>query len=259
MKLKTLGFIGGGRITKIMLQAFKNKDLRFEKIVVSDTNRNVLDSLKLQFPEIMIISENGKEVVQNDILFVALHPPVLMETLKNISGFLKHDTILVSLAPKITMDKIAEASGGLKNIVRMNPSASSIINKGVNPMVFSSGMQENQKYEFMDIIASLGSVPVVEESKIEAYAVIIAMGHTYYFFQFQKLLEQALLFGMNVKEAKTAISEMVSGTAETLFHSGLNYQEVNDLIPVKPMLEAEEAIKGIYDQYLTGIYNKIKP
>ena len=49
------------------------------------------------------------------------------------------------------------------------------------------------------------------------------------------------------------------GTTETLFNSGLTYQEVADLVPVKPMAEVEETIKGYYDQYLNGIYNKIKP
>jgi hypothetical protein len=34
---------------------------------------------------------------------------------------------------------------------------------------------------------------------------------------------------------------------------------VADLVPVKPMAEVEEIIKGYYDQYLNGIYNKIKP
>ena len=75
----------------------------------------------------------------------------------------------------------------------------------------------------------------------------------------QKLKELAVTFGMNEKEAQTAITEMLWGTTETLFKSGLPYSEVADLVPVKPMGEVEETIKGYYDQYLTGIFNKIKP
>jgi pyrroline-5-carboxylate reductase len=45
----TIGFIGGGRVTKILLQGFKNKDVKFEKVLVTDTNPEVLknNSLKL--------------------------------------------------------------------------------------------------------------------------------------------------------------------------------------------------------------------
>ena len=31
MKTKSIGFIGGGRVTKILLQGFKNKNHKFKK------------------------------------------------------------------------------------------------------------------------------------------------------------------------------------------------------------------------------------
>jgi len=66
-------------------------------------------------------------------------------------------------------------------------------------------------------------------------------------------------YGMDEMEAKTAITEMLWGTTETLFKSGLSYSEVIDLVPVKPLGEVEETIKAYYDQYLNGLFNKIKP
>ncbi len=259
MKTKSLGFIGGGRITKIILQAFENNGITFEKVVVADTNQEVLNSLKLKFPKIIVTTDNLKEVVQNEIVFIALHPPVLMDTLAKIKDFINKDSVLVSLAPKLTIEKMTAALGGLSNIARMNPSASAIVNKGVNPITFSKDMQVDIKNQLLELMRSLGSTPVVKEPKIEAYAMITAMGHTYYFFQLQKLKELAVSYGMDDMEAKTAITEMLWGTTETLFKSGLSYSEVNDLVPVKPFGEVEETIKAYYDQYLNGIYNKIKP
>ncbi|NJK94684.1 MAG: hypothetical protein HC905_06975 [Bacteroidales bacterium] len=148
---------------------------------------------------------------------------------------------------------------GFNNIARMNPSASAIVNKGVNPIAFAAEMSNDTKNQLLELMKPLGSVPVVDESKIEAYAVISAMGHTYYFFQFNKLKELAINFGMDEKEAQTAITEMLWGTTETLFNSGMVYNEVADLVPVKPLGEVEETIKGYYDQYLNGIFAKIKP
>lgn len=259
MKTKSLGFIGGGRITKIILQAFENDGMSFEKIVVADTNQEVLNSLKLKFPKITVTTDNLEEVVQNEIVFIALHPPVLMDTLAKIKDFVNKDSVLVSLAPKLTIEKMAMALAGFVNIARMNPSASAIVNKGVNPLTFSKEMNVDVKNKLLELMRSLGSTPVVDEQKIEAYAVITAMGHTYYFFQLNKLKELAVSYGMNEKEAQTAITEMLWGTTETLFHSGLSYTEVADLVPVKPMGEVEETIKAYYDQYLNGIFNKIKP
>ncbi len=50
--MKTVGFIGSGRITRILLNGFKNAHLSFGKITVSETNETVLDALKADFPGI---------------------------------------------------------------------------------------------------------------------------------------------------------------------------------------------------------------
>jgi pyrroline-5-carboxylate reductase len=50
MKPKSIGFIGGGRITKIFLQAFNNKQIQFNSVFVYDTNAEVLSALKNIFP-----------------------------------------------------------------------------------------------------------------------------------------------------------------------------------------------------------------
>jgi pyrroline-5-carboxylate reductase len=259
MKTSSFGFIGGGRITRILLQAFKNKNVNLSDTVVFDTNEMVLASLKSKFPEITTITDDVTIAANKQLIFIALHPPVLMETLARIKDSLSKDKMVISLAPKITLEKMEVALNGFKNIARMNPSASAIVNQGVNPIAFSSSMKEEDKTGMLNALQPLGFIPEVKEEKIEAYAVISAMGHTYFFFQLQKLKELALSFGMDENETQRAITGMVQGSAETLFKSGLSFNEVADLVPVRPLAEVEGTINGFYEQYLTAIYNKIKP
>lgn len=82
--MKTIGFIGGGRITRIFLRAFEKNNNIFEKIAVFDTNPDVLNTLKARFPHISITGERIEYVAQSDIIFLAVHPPVMMETLQKI-------------------------------------------------------------------------------------------------------------------------------------------------------------------------------
>jgi len=259
METRSIGFIGGGRITRIFLTAFKNASISFQHISVLDTNAVVLNDLKAQFNQINVTSTDFTMLANADVVFLAVHPPVVLETVMKIKEVIQHDTILVSLAPKLTIQKMSEALGGFPNIARINPSASSFINEGINPVCYSPAMTGEKKQELIAIMESLGSFPEVQESKIEAYAMISAMGYTYFWFQVQKLKELAVEFGMHEEEAKDVISEMLWGTAEILFYSGLTYAEVTDLVPVKPLGEMEETIKGYYDQYLPGLFSKIKP
>ncbi len=256
--METISFIGGGRITSIFLQAFRKAQVNFDKITVLDINETSLSNIKSNFPHVLI-TRDIDETINAELIILAVHPPVTMEILEKIKGKLSANSMLLSLVPKFTIEKTAAILGGFKNVARMNPSASTIVNKGVNPVAFSSSFDNNKKKSLLDLFQPLGYMPEISDSKVEAYAVISAMGHTYFNFQLQKLKELALSFGLEEDEAIKAISNMLWGTTETLFNSGLSYSEVADLVPVKPMAEVEETIKGFYDQYLTGIFNKIKP
>jgi predicted dinucleotide-utilizing enzyme len=49
---QSIDLIGGGRITKKLLKAFQNRNVRFDKLVVSDLNIEVL----VQKPDIFTTS-----------------------------------------------------------------------------------------------------------------------------------------------------------------------------------------------------------
>ena len=106
METKSLGFIGGGRITKIFLQAFANKRVDFSSIVVCDTNVDTLTKLKDQFPKIQT-TDSGSLAAELDLVIIALHPPVIMETLEKIKSDVREKAIVISLAPKISMAGIS--------------------------------------------------------------------------------------------------------------------------------------------------------
>ncbi|MGC8858192.1 MAG: pyrroline-5-carboxylate reductase family protein [Ignavibacteria bacterium] len=259
MENKSIGFIGGGRITKIILQAFKNSNLMFKEIIVFDPNKDILTKLKNDYDYIKAENVNIESTAKCDIIFLAIHPPLISETLIKIKPFLNEDSIIVSLAPKITIEKMKELLNGFTSIVRVNPCATAIINQGINPVSFSESMSKEKKESLISILRHLGKTFEVEEYKIEAYAMISAMGPTYFWFQLQQLKELALSYGFEENEAKEIISEMIKGTLNTLFYSNMPPEEVMDLIPVKPLGEYEDNIKSYYSDKLNSIYRKIKP
>ena len=106
MEKKSIGFIGGGRVTRITLQAFSNKNIEFDSIEVFDTNTEVLYALHERFPHIIRTKSAGIPA-RKDVVVLALHPPVIIETLENIKKEIDEKAIIVSFAPKITLEKIA--------------------------------------------------------------------------------------------------------------------------------------------------------
>jgi pyrroline-5-carboxylate reductase len=256
--MKTIGFIGGGRVTRILLKAFANAGTELGGVSVYDPNPVVLENLKGSFQTIAISSNDLTAAAGADIVFLAVHPPVMMEALAAVNPHLKPSSLIVSLAPKFTIEKMGSILGNHTDIARINPSASSYINAGINPVTFSINMTPASRESLLNLMKPVGAMPEVDESKMEAYAMISAMGHTYFWFQLQKLKELAIEFGMSEPEAEEVISGMIGGTVKTMFHAGLTYPEVIDLIPVKPLAPVESMISGFYDEHLITLFNKIK-
>ncbi len=258
MTAKSVGFIGGGRVTNIILGGLKRAGKMPRDVVVSDANEDVLHRLKAKYPEIRVAhNDNGAAAAQN-FVFAALHPPALGPCMGEIKDCLKPGAILISLAPKLTAARLTGALGGFNRIVRVIPNAPSIIGEGFNPISFSDSLDRTEREEVIDLMRPLGKCPVVEEGKLEAYAILTAMGPTYLWFQLNELQTIAECCGLSRGEAQAGTSEMAAGAAKTLFGSGMAAEEVMDLIPVKPLGEDEAGIKAAYHARLEGLYAKLR-
>jgi len=257
MKAKSVGFIGGGRVAKILLQAFKNKNARFSKIIVTDTNADVLANLKKAYPEIQ--TGDAGTAAEQEIVFIGLHPPVVMDTLELIKGRVKNDAIVISLAPKINLEKLSSKLTQVRNIARLIPNATSFINEGFNPVTFSAGFDQSEKQETFDLLKILGHTFEVPEEKLESYAIMSAMLPTYFWFQWRELGGIGSKIGLTEEESRKSIYQTIIASLNLMYKSGLTPAEVIDLIPVKPIGEHEPQISEIYNSKLIALFEKIKP
>ena len=257
MELKSLGFIGGGRITRIILQALTNKQFDLSSVVVCDTNPAVLKLLGKQFPQIQM-TDSCESAARQEIVFIALHPPVIMETLEQIKATVSLKTQVVSCAPKISIEKIASTLA-TKNIARIIPNATSFINEGYNPVTFSAQFSSTESHSLLEILKLLGKTFEVEESKLEAYALVSAMLPTYFWFQWKEMQKLGQQMGMDDVESKVTVQQTLLAAISLFYDSELNNDEVMDLIPVKPIGEHETQISEIYQSKLMGLFQKIRP
>ena len=258
MSNQTIGFIGGGRITRIFIEGWTRAQTLPIKITVSDPNAGSLRNLKNRFPGMTTTSDNGAAASQ-DIVFLAVHPPALPETVASIKGGLRPGALLVSLAPKFTTAKLRELLGGFARLARVIPNAPSIVNFGFNPVAYAAGLSQADKEAIRTLLTPLGECPEVAEAKLEAYAVLTAQAPTFFWFQLQALREVVSGFGLSEAEVTPALKRMVCGSARTLLESGLTPAEVMDLIPIKPLAEMETQVSEMYHTRLPAIYQKIKP
>ncbi|MGB9835479.1 MAG: pyrroline-5-carboxylate reductase family protein [Candidatus Saccharicenans sp.] len=257
MIYKSVGFIGGGRITRIILNGWKRKKTLPPEVRVTEIKPEAADKLKTLFPEVQLVNK-VEDLAGSEIIFLAVHPPVLPEVLSELKKILKSEMVICSFVPKFSLNRLSEALGGFDRLIRMNPLATSYVNAGYNPVSFGPGLSPDDKNLFLSQMAVLGLVPEVKDELIEAYASLSAMGPSYLWFLFYELVRLGEEFGLTREQAMTAISSMLIGAARTMAESGLSPEEVMDLIPARPFGQDEEKIKELYRQKITAIYQKLK-
>jgi pyrroline-5-carboxylate reductase len=253
----SIGFIGGGRITKIFLHGFNNAGIEFESVKVFEPNHETLEALVKAFPEI-VKSETAGETAGQQLVFIAVHPPLVMETLQHIKDAVSAETTVISLAPKITIEKLASVLH-TKKLVRMIPNATSYINEGFNPVFFHPEMDKKEKKQLIKLLKKLGKTFETEEEKLEIYAIVSAMLPTYFWFQWIEMEDIAIETGLSAGEARKAVKSTLKKAIKLLYNSELTPEEVMDLIPVKPIADHEIEIIDILDTKLMALFAKIKP
>ena len=83
---------------------------------------------------------------------------------------------------------------GTQRLVRMIPTAASYVNRGYNPVWMSAHINKTEKEQLLNFFKIFGSSPEVDEKKLEAYAILVAMGPTYLWSQIHELYELGLMY-----------------------------------------------------------------
>lgn len=257
MKEPTVGIIGGGRVARIILAGWNRAGRSLSGVVVTDVDAAIRLRLQEDFPSIEV-SQDNRRAARQDLVLIALHPPVFPTVLGEIRECLSQTATLVSLAPRWTTGRIGEVLGGFTRLARVIPNAPSIINKGYNPISFSLGLSAEDRESVHALFDPLGVCPEVAEETLEAYAIVAAMGPTYLWYQLYHLIDLGCSFGLSRSATTEAVTAMVDGATATIVAAGLPPEDVMDLIPVKPLAAIEPTVRQAYSDTLGSLYKKLK-
>lgn len=258
MQTSSVGFVGGGRVARIMLEGWQHAGAMPQRVVVADQNPAALDALKARFPSIEVCPGANCRAAEQSVVLLGLHPPVFASSLPEFASSLKPHAIVISLAPKLTIARLSAMLGGFDRIARVIPNAPSIVGSGFNPVAFGPALDESARAAILELLVPLGDAPVVDEASLEAYAITAAMGPTYLWFQLYELRELGRSFGLSDEAAATAVERMTRGALDTM-NAGLTPAEVMDLIPVRPLADTEAGVIEAYRSRLGATMEKIRP
>ncbi|MEZ5332816.1 MAG: NAD(P)-binding domain-containing protein [Thermoanaerobaculia bacterium] len=249
---QSIGFVGGGRVVRFLLEGWQRSGALPGPVRVFEPDEEARDRLIESCPEVELGDLDG--VAGSRLIFLAVHPPIVEGVIGSLSGKLRPEAIVVSLVPKARMSAL-EAGLGTSRIVRMIPNAPSAIGEGYNPVTYNSGIDATVRRELEALFAPWGEAPEVPEDHLEIYAVVTAMGPTYFWYQIQELRNLAVEFGLTPETADRAIGRMVEGT--TRCSSCREAPTRWTSWPVRPLREIEPGVVEAIDTRLRRLYGRL--
>lgn len=254
----SVGFVGAGRVARILLAGWRRAGVEPARIVLSDTAHEAVDRLLEEYGGPRVVAGTAAEAASCDVVLLGLHPPALAGMLPVLRPAVDEaGGLVVSLAPKVKLAALTAALGGHERVARVLPNAPSVVGAGYNPVAFGPALGEGDRAALRALFEPLGAFPEVPEDTIEAYALIVAMGPTYLWFQLRELERLGRSFGLAEEALRSAMPAMVEGASATLYGSGLTADEVIDLIPTKPLCADEATIRSLYADRLTALHAKL--
>lgn len=277
MQFSRIACIGGGRIVRAFLGGLIRASSDEQRYSILDPDSAAREALSRTISRVRpatgaMISldyiDSIEQCMESDLIILAVPGSAassvlqaLGEALRNRSSkfSLEHvDKIFLSFVPKLNFSTMHALLGEKARIIRMNPNAASLVGAGFNPVAFSETISEEEKTAFLAFVRPLGVSSVTREENLERYAMISAMGPTYFLFQMHELMRLGEHFGLSAEEAKTAVVSMTRGTAALAALEDYAESEILDLIPSKPLAKEEDTIRAIYERILPPIYEKLK-
>jgi pyrroline-5-carboxylate reductase len=127
-----LGFIGTGKIASSVITGICNSEISFKKIIISQRNKGIAQSLKNKFKKVVIVKDNQKIVNSCNWIFLSVTPTVGKKIIKDLK-FRSNQTV-ISFISTITLAQLKKAIKVKAKIVRAIPLPPISLKKGPVPI-----------------------------------------------------------------------------------------------------------------------------
>ena len=127
-----LGFIGTGKIASSVITGICNSEISFKKIIISQRNKEIAQSLKNKFKKVVIVKDNQKIVNSCNWIFLSVTPTVGKKIIKDLK-FRSNQTV-ISFISTITLAQLKKAIKVKAKIVRAIPLPPISLKKGPVPI-----------------------------------------------------------------------------------------------------------------------------
>lgn len=217
---KTLTFIGAGNMARSLIAGLVQDKTQLQ-IRVSDPDQNQLDSVRMNWPEVRVFTDNAEACMDADIVVLAVKPQILPKVCEALQTTLQTaKPLVISIAAGIRENSINQALGGNLPVVRCMPNTPALVQAGATGLYANTLVSEDQRSEAEGILRAVGiTLWFEDESQLDTVTAISGSGPAYFFVVMEAMQESAIKLGLSEKEARLLVLQTAMGAAKLALES----------------------------------------
>jgi pyrroline-5-carboxylate reductase len=221
--MTSIGFIGAGKMAEALIKAIQKSKLS-KNIIASDKNDSRLTKLSKELN--IKTTKNNRDLLNSDIIFLAVKPQNIGEVLDEIADTNK---LVVSIAAGIT---IKQLESKLKNarIVRVMPNTPRLVNEMAAGFAVGKKVKDKDLLIIEKILNSAGKAYLLNESNLDAVTALSGSGPAFVSYLIQAMIEAGHKQGLSKEISSELTLQTFKGTAALLQQTGISPKELIDMV-----------------------------
>lgn len=214
--MKTLSFIGSGKIAEALLKGFLAKKI-FEPqdIMMSDVSAQRLEYLAAGYG--VRTCSNNIQAFNSDIIFLTVKPQQVDTVLEELHAVLEPHKLIISIVAGIPVKKI-DPKNSLK-VVRAMPNTPALIGQGATAYFCNSRVSEQEKLLTKKMFAAVGEAVEVTEELLNAVTSLSGSGPAFVFRLIEAFIAAGIEQGLSAETARQLTIQTFVGSAELIRQS----------------------------------------
>ena len=215
LKNKNIAFLGAGSMAEAMISGIvDSKKVPLSQITVSNHhNKERLKTLKKKY-NIQAVSQEQLQIVQHDIIILAMKPKDAKDAIQSIAPLLQSDQLILSVIAGLQTSFIERLLPSGQQVIRVMPNTSSMI--GESATALSSGKHTTQQNMELakEVFQCIGEVFIIAENQMDIFTGIAGSGPAYLYYLMEHMEKVGIGAGLPEKVTREIIAQTFLGAAK---------------------------------------------
>ena len=256
MDLDTVGFIGGGNMTRAIAGGLLDDGYAAAKLSISEPVEAQRASLQESLPGVFVSAENSAVVVKSACVVLSVKPQIIAAVCRDLAAAVQTSKpLVISIAAGPRIDDIDNWLGGNNAVVRVMPNQPALLGKGVSGIFGNRATSRDQLRAATSILSAVGPVVAVSsEAHIDAVTAVSGSGPAYFYLLIDMLAKTGVELGLDEDDALKLAAETASGASTLARNSGESMDELIARVR-SPGGTTAAALDSLENQGVRDIFN----